>query len=208
MSAHRERAEVDGASLRCDRRPSMILIIHPLIAKELGMFTTACRSAIAAFALSIPTTAHAAPKAAFNKSVFVSWVGYQPGIGDGGGKTSPATSTVDIYISSQGRLFVKAGRSSGRRSQNRELDPAGSNFAFAGNTIVGTRSGQNTNGATRITITFDASFQSCTATVVVGTPGGATRTWRSLRGERMTATGPPQISGINCRISEGNSFAG
>ncbi len=166
-------------------------------------------AAIASLAVSLTAiAAQAAPQQALNKTVVVTYAMFTPAKGADGSTNSTARNvTHQIYISTQGRMFVKNIGRAGNYSGQSLRDPSSGSFSFAGNTIVGTVTGSS-NGANRITVTFDASYQSCSASVIAGTQSNVPFTWVALNGVRYTATGKTSISGINCTVSQGNAFAG
>jgi hypothetical protein len=159
--------------------------------------------------LLVAIDAQAAPSQALNKSITVTYSMFTPGRGTDGSTTPmPRIVTHQLYVSTLGRIFVKNGGRAGNFSRDRQLAPTTSNFSFAGNTIVGTAGGRGANGVNRVTVTFDPSFASCTATVIAGVQANQNFTWTSLNGVQMTATGKTQISAIGCSVSPGNAFAG
>jgi hypothetical protein len=62
------------------------------------------------------------------------------------------------------------------------------------------------SGAIQETITFDSSYQSCSAEVVTGLDAGKPYVWISLFGHTCTATGKSVVSNVSCSVSPGNSF--
>jgi hypothetical protein len=56
-------------------------------------------------------------------------------------------------------------------------------------------------------VSFDSSFQACSAEVIVGGASGAPISWIGLNGERYTATGHPNVSDVACSVENGNAFA-
>jgi len=113
-----------------------------------------------------------------------------------------------IYISTAGRLFVKATNNSAKGSTNsQERDPSRSagNFSFQGNQMVGTE--VNSGFARRITVTFDPTFTSCSASAQNGHSGGS-RIGVGVDGvskfEMFSMTPGP----VACSVREGNAAAG
>jgi hypothetical protein len=75
--------------------------------------------------------------------------------------------------------------------------------------VVGSyKQGGATNNATRVAVTFDAGFQSCSVEVILGSENGKPLEWVGLNGKRYIATGHPKISNQSCAVSSGNPFAG
>jgi hypothetical protein len=152
--------------------------------------------------------ARAAPPQALNKSITVTYSIFVPGQGvDGVTKSAPRAVTHQLYVSSLGRVFVKNNGRVGNASRGSQLAPESSNFSFAGNSIVGMVGNRGANGMGRMTITFDPSFASCTASMIVGVQANQKLTWTALNGVQMHATGKPEVSGIGCSVSAGNAFA-
>jgi hypothetical protein len=58
-----------------------------------------------------------------------------------------------------------------------------------------------------MTISFDPSYQSCTADLIVGADGDKPRVFKGLNGQTLIGTGKPVVSGISCTIRDGNAFA-
>lgn len=166
------------------------------------------------------TPAAAAPQQLYNKSITVHWgEGVLQKASDGSTRTPQISSTRVIYVSSAGRLFVKGTRSiNNRRFQATKTTmrgPDGSsgmgnvqgNFGFSGNQLVGTAVFDG--GARRLTVSFDPSFSSCTASVIYGKSGGGNQKWQSLDGSGQTfEVISITVNAVSCSISEGNAVAG
>lgn len=152
--------------------------------------------------------ANAAPPQLMNKTVNVSFTVSIPAKGsDGSTLTTSRQTSRQIYVSTQGRLFVKVVRRAGRNMQSREMGPGegGSNFRFAGNKMIGVL--PFASGASQLAISFDPSYQSCSADLIVGADSGRPIVWKGLSGVMFTSTGRPSVSGLSCSISQGNAFA-
>jgi hypothetical protein len=154
-----------------------------------------------------PTTARAAPPQLYDKAISVSFsVAVNARAEDGRSARSRQVDRV-IYVSTKGRLFTRVSRQAGQRSETRERGPettAGA-FRFQGNTLVGVLN--MPSGASQLTITFDPSFSSCSASVVMGREGGKALKFKGLDGRIYTVEGRPSISGASCSIRQGNPFA-
>jgi hypothetical protein len=163
--------------------------------------------ASAAAVFSYCSTADAAPSQLLNKTVSVTTTVTIPARGsDGTISTRQRTVSRLIYISSQGRLFVKVSQRARRAATDREIGPGdGGSWPFEGNRLVTTRG--FISGANQLTISFDPSFQSCSADLVIGSESGKPRVWKALNGETLTAAGKAEVSGVSCSIQEGNAFA-
>lgn len=162
--------------------------------------------AVAALISANPASA-AAPPALLGKTIDVSFGMFVPGIGpDGSVHRGGRSVEWTIYISSAGRIFAKGvARNRHGYGGDRELSPGRGTFHFAGSTLIGTA--QHGNHAAQLRVSFDGSFQSCTANVLVGGENGAPMAWNSLSGKRFTQTGRPEVSAVTCSIANGNAFA-
>jgi hypothetical protein len=152
-------------------------------------------------------TADAAPPQALNKTVIVTYSHFTPAnCADGSTNRDARNVTQQIYISTQGRLFAKLAGRAGNASKDKLVEPSRSGqFNFSDNKIVGTF--PQVSGASQETITFDSSFQSCSAEVIAGTESGKPWAWVNLIGVTCTASGKSVISKVTCSVSQGNSFA-
>ncbi|HKU04483.1 MAG TPA: hypothetical protein VJR30_00320 [Bradyrhizobium sp.] len=151
-------------------------------------------------------TAHAAPQQLLNKSVTISFSITIPARGsDGSAQANPRAVTRTIYVSSQGRVFARADRRVGKKSQTTERGPGESNMRISGNSIVGVL--PFPSGASQLTVNFDPSFSSCTAQVIMGAEKGKPIVYKGLNGMTYTQTGPAQVSGVSCSVRAGNPFA-
>ena len=149
----------------------------------------------------------AAPSGMLNKSVTVSMSVTIPGKGPDGSTTSnPRQITRVIYVSTQGRVFVRATRTVGRMSQEKEVAPneKPGNLRFADDKIAGVLSFPS--GAAQLTISFDGAFQTCTANVILGTDSGRPLVWKGLNGMTYTQTGRASVSSPTCSVGQGNPF--
>ena len=151
--------------------------------------------------------AHAAPQGMLNKSVTVSLSITIPARGsDGSTQANARAVTRTIYISSQGRVFARADRRVGGRSDAVERGPGEGNVRISGNSLVGVI--VFPSGASQLTVNFDPSFSSCTAQVVMGAERGKPIVYKGLDGKTYTQTGPAQVSVVSCSVRAGNAFAG
>jgi hypothetical protein len=153
------------------------------------------------------TAAAAAPPQALNKTVALTWSMFTPAdCGDGSVNRVARNIGQQIYISAQGRLFVKYALRAGSASKDKEEAPSSSSqFRFSGAKIVGTF--PQVSGAVQETISFDSSYQSCSAEVIAGTESAKPYAWTNLIGVKCTATGKSVISNVACSVHQGNSFA-
>jgi hypothetical protein len=112
-----------------------------------------------------------------------------------------------LYVSTAGRVFSRTDRQVHRASERTEVGPGGADGApsIQGNTIVGTLA--LGSGASRMVVTFDGSFQNCTATVITGGQNGRAMTWKGIDGTVFTSTGSATMSTPSCSVQTGNAFA-
>lgn len=166
--------------------------------------------AAAALLLCTSTASLAAPAGLLNKSIRISYGAYIPGrTADGRINRSGRKVSVTLYISSAGRIFLKGLARAGHFGRDVQAAPdrTARGFHFAGVTLVGARVARFGNIAAQLKVSFDSSFQTCNADVIVGGAGGAPISWIGLDGERYTATGHPSISDVSCSVQDGNAFA-
>lgn len=164
-----------------------------------------------------PAFAAGAPSQLHNKTIQLSWTTQAVQKGPDGQVITPTLSQQrTIYISSQGRIFIRAGRAVSNRKfaasktgeagpdDARGYDGEARGMSFQGNTLVGTQT--YASGAGQIRITFDPGFGSCTMVAVEGKSGSGPIKVRGLDGrmyERISATS----SGYSCSIRDGNALA-
>ena len=169
----------------------------------------------AAVLIALWTTgpALAAPSGLLDKTITVSFTA------SGMAKTSMgATRSFNtqvsriIYVSSNGRLFMRhrATRTVGLKSRSRGGDFAPDDerqgrgsFNFQGNRLVGVI--PYANGARQITISFDSSFGTCSASIIEGRSNGTIR--RISPGGEMVEISSATTSSPSCSITAGNAFA-
>jgi len=164
---------------------------------------------LSGLAAMLPGALHAAPAGMLNKTVTVSYETSIPAKTLGGEPRNARRNVNKVmYISSAGRIFTRSVRRAAPGGDTVETAPGGSDGAphIEGNTIVSTV--KAFTGATRLVVSFDSSFSSCTATVISGRENG-NFVWKSLnKGETYIATGPTQVSTPSCSVQSGNAFAG
>ena len=162
--------------------------------------------ATAACTLLLTVPATAAPPQALNKTITVSFGVTVPARGTDGSTISGSRSTQRvIYISSAGRVFARAVRRERQNMQIKEAGPETTTLSFSGNRLIGVM--KFDSGASQLTIDFDPSFQSCTASVFAGGESGRPITFKGLNGMMYTTTGKMQFSSPSCSIQSGNALA-
>lgn len=152
------------------------------------------------------SAAVAAPAQLYNKTIDVQWGENTSNkrIADGVVVNTVGRLQVLAYISSAGRPFVRMTGVGIRNSRTREVGPevAAGHVNFNGNTLV--MAGQNKTGVARkITVTFDAGFSGCTASVMGGKTGAAPK-WIGFDGapyELLTIN----VGSATCSVKEGNA---
>ena len=169
------------------------------------------RLAVAAVTASVffSGTALAAPPAALNKTVTMSWGTSGMATSDDGQTRSYSNiNTRTVYISSTGRTFLRASLRGGRAARSGERGPedAGSrgSVKIEGNRLVGIEAFES--GARRFIATFDPSFTSCTLEVIDAKSGNAAIRRKGPDGRMYTVsatTGSP-----SCSVQSGNAFGG
>jgi len=161
-----------------------------------------------------PASAAGVPAAAMNKTITISFTASGTGKTPDGA-THPFTTSVTrmVYVSSAGRLFMRhtaTANTKGRATRGGDFDPAaqgegkGGSFSFQGDKLVGVL--PYSGGARQISATFDASFSSCTATVIEGNAGSGSFKRKGPDGI-VREISNASTSGVTCSVQSGNSFA-
>jgi hypothetical protein len=167
----------------------------------------AIRSSLCLLAACVAAPACAAPAALLNKSIIVSYAVTIPGKrADGTQVTGTRNATRTIYISSAGRIFARVSRRDGGAAETKEAGPGESNnnFRFVGDKLVGVM--QFASDASQMTISFDPSGQSCSASIVAGRDNGRPIRWKMVDGSMRESTGSVTISNVSCSMASGNAF--
>jgi hypothetical protein len=157
-------------------------------------------------ALAVPASA-AVPPQVMNKTITISYtVSGENKNSEGREHGFSARLSRIIYVSSSGRLFVRCRTAAGKFSRGADVAPGEghANFSFQGSRLVGIV--PFVEGARQVTVTFDASFSSCTASIIEGHSAGGVIRWIGSDGEMYevisATTSPP-----SCTIQSGNAFA-
>jgi hypothetical protein len=179
--------------------------------------TPGCLAVSAIAVLPIATSgALAAPSQLYGKSVIVSW--HEDRMQSTAMSSQPtaisAQAEFSVYVSDVGRPFSRVSMSvtnqRGRtRSGNRDTvqgDGSARSVGFHGNAMNATMPRGNA-GAMQILVTFDGSFQSCSAHVVSGKAGSAgySRVKSMVTGAEIDMYSI-KTSGESCRVQSGNVF--
>lgn len=179
-----------------------------------GAFNMHNRTSFAFLCLAVlvPTACSAAPQQLYNKTVRVYWAQSMTMKLLASGQQISATPRFErtIYVSGSGRTFVRGhavGTGMVAPARTVEKGPEESTTRiFQGDQIVmvGQRPGDGV--ATRVVVSFNPSFSSCTASVIVGKIGpnpkitGIDGSPRELID--VSASSP------SCSVSEGNGLGG
>jgi hypothetical protein len=173
------------------------------------------RSHIGAFCLAgiltaSPAMAGGAPTAALDKTITLSWSTSGSGKrADGKTVSFSNVNTRVIYISSAGRPFLRMQVRGGKAAREANLAPGesgprGGNVSFQGGRLVGVEG--FSSGARQYIATFDASFSSCSLSVIDAKSGGSKIRRKGPDGAMYeidnVSTGSP-----SCSVRSGNAFA-
>jgi hypothetical protein len=151
-----------------------------------------------------------APPQLHGKSVVVTWTDeiVHALVGSAFYHTSHPSS-MSVYISSEGRAFVRFTTNVHQGTGVREaVGTSGPHtVAFQGRALLVTTAYQG--GASRVQIDFDGSFGSCTAAVITGkAPGASTFTVEKGLVSGRTWVVQSRVAGpATCSIKDGNVFA-
>jgi hypothetical protein len=171
---------------------------------------------LSTFFLILPTLVEAAPPQLYGKSVIVSWQEdrMQTTARDAQPTAVSASAEFSVYVSDVGRPFSRVSisvtnRRGRTRSGNRDAvqgEGSARSIGFHGSTMSASMPRGNA-GALQVSVSFDGSFQSCSAHVISGKAGGA-----GYNRVRSMVTGGEvdmysvKTSGESCRVQSGNVF--
>jgi hypothetical protein len=171
--------------------------------------------ALACLVEGIPgaAVAAAAPAQLLNKTIVISWGrNVTEKRGDGTIINIHRDDTRQIYVSTVGRLFIRATGQTRRLQRTRDVEPDANttpegrrDMRFEGNRLVLTRA--HYSGASQLTIDFGPGFTTCTMKVISGKEGGAPIVWRGLDGTPYEVISNT-VTSSSCEIRDGNLFAG
>jgi hypothetical protein len=167
-----------------------------------------CAAFLAAPFSATAAMAGAAPKELYNKSIDIYWGENTSNkrVADGVVVNSDGRIQRIIYISSAGRPFIRVSGGNNAASHTFEVAPnvAQGSTNFHGNQLVLT--GHNMAVARQVTVTFDASFTSCTASVRAG-KNGASPKWIGFDNNPYELLSI-SVGSASCSIKDGNAAAG
>ena len=175
-----------------------------------------CRLPAALLVLAVTTSgAFAAPAKLYGKSVIVGWTENRMQTTDVSPVPQPrsASGQLSVYISDKGRAFsrvsIAVNTPRGTRSGNRDAvqgEASARSVSFHGNAMTVTAP-RGDAGALMIAVTFDSSYQGCSARVITGKSGGAGFTHiHSMVTGRTYDFYSVKTSGESCSIQGGNVF--
>jgi hypothetical protein len=157
--------------------------------------------------------AAAAPTQLLNKTVVISWTrDLVEKRDDGKIIYVHRTDTRQIYVSTNGRLFIRSTAQANGRQQTRDVEPDDNSTPegprdghFEGGQLILTRA--RYSGASRVTIDFDSRFTSCTMKFIIAKENGASVRWRGITGATLQVMSST-VTSSSCEIRDGNLFAG
>lgn len=176
------------------------------------------RSAATLAILSVSSVAASAtPPQLHDKTISLSWSVSQSLKAPDGRIVNPSTSESRIiYVSSAGRLFIRSARNTAAISRSNDYAPGDRNrddrssqvsgWRFQGNQLVA-MSALSGSGGSRVQVSFDPSFSSCTLSVVFGRSGGQSIRFRGIDGVNYEAISM-SAGNPTCSIRSGNAFGG
>src|SRR5690349_21202812 len=107
------------------------------------------------------TDAISAPAQMLNKTVRYTYsASAQAMRADGKSVVASENGQSTLYISSQGRIFHRSDVKQYAQTGQKHRGPDEGHFKIVGNQLVGVA--QHASGATRITVSFDPDFRTCT----------------------------------------------
>ena len=167
-----------------------------------------CALAALVSTLSTSSFAGAAPSGLHNKTVSLSWGQTTTWRRLSDNKTGSSNFVIarEIYISSAGRSFVRNRGVSGAVGGASDSGPekTASRVVFNGNTM--TAFSDRGGLLWHITVNFEPSFSSCSATVSIAREGQKAKTTGvdGAEYENLSAS----AASPSCSVKEGNTFAG
>jgi hypothetical protein len=185
-----------------------------------GSMRELCRYALSVIVAFLMTShgALSAPRQLYGKSVIVTWQEdrRQSTTMDAQPTSITASAELSVYISDIGRPFsrvtmnVSSARGSSTRMRRTDAvqgDGSARSIGFSGSMLNATMP-RGDAGAMQVSVSFDASFQSCSARVITGKAGGAQFTkMNAIRGGQVEVYSV-RTSGEGCRVQNGNVFGG
>lgn len=153
----------------------------------------------------------AAPEQLRGKSVVINWTEQRrernPATGQEQTVSLPFVFTA--YVSTADRVFNRlavgrAGASDQVRGSRDSTGFAARSVAFSAQRMTATNTFRS-GGARQISATFDASFSSCSASVVIGRGGNAPLRQRTIQGSTVEVLSV-NAGAAGCAVSQGNAL--
>lgn len=154
------------------------------------------------------------PPQLYNKAITVAFNTSSNSVAEDGSIGHGLSHQRIIYISSKGNVFVRNSRTGNMRnragraaSDDKDVAPeqTGGTYSYQGGRIVGFV--KMLGGANLMTISFDPSFQSCTAAIQFGRSNGEEYKTKAPNGKIYTVQGAVTASTPTCSMRDGNPFA-
>lgn len=176
------------------------------------MRTKWCLLAVAGLPL-IGTSASSAPQQIQNKTIMAAWSVESTLVAADGRIFTPTVRQQRVmYVSSTGRIFVKATVDTPRGSGSAEMAPGektadggARNVRIEGGKIVAMAALQG-GAAGRMIVSFDQTYSTCTVDLIIGHSGSGAIMKRGRGGVPLEIRSQ-RISGQSCSVREGNAFA-
>ncbi len=161
----------------------------------------------------ISTFALSAPPQIQNKTITASWSVESTLVAPNGRVFTPTTRQQRVmYVSSTGRIFVKANCNTPRGGDSAEIAPGektadggARDVRIEGGKIVAMAALQG-GAAGRMIVSFDQGYSTCTVDVTIGRSGRGRVMMRGRDGVPLEIRSQ-SISGQSCSVREGNAFA-
>jgi hypothetical protein len=158
-----------------------------------------------AFFIAAPSFAAGAPAQLLGRTINVSFDMGGSARTESGRVVSASRHVAQIiYISSAGRIFVRAAQNARTGSVVSERAPGETAWHFVNGRLIVQRT--SISGAFMGQISFGSSFQTCDVSGIIGHEGGKPIFWRGLNGETFESVGPLSISDGTCSVSTGNGL--
>ena len=159
--------------------------------------------------------AASAPQPLFGKSIVVKWREDQTQVTENGTLRQVVIhQNLSTYVSTKGEIFTRrtAMNQRGQTGADERVGGSSRSARGASSSVFSSRSlvvtGASTGGvARRIQVDFDATYSTCTASVVVGTPPGQrARFHGTIERDKIFEIKSISAVGPTCEIAAGNVF--
>jgi hypothetical protein len=166
---------------------------------------------------STPAHSASAPAQLRGKTINLAWSDnrVEKVIASGRERSIAQSSTVKVYISTEGHFFTQFGRvatagshAHANVSDLKEVSGSGSTLNWHVEGLNVTADQKFWRGARRLIVTFDSGFSSCSLRVLHGKEAGLASiqymTFNSREPVELTSI---NVTSTNCSVATGNSFA-